>query len=49
MSVFGLFFNQAGDEGEPGDRFNDVDVGGTGAGDDKTGENSGGMKFAHTS
>jgi hypothetical protein len=42
-------FHQAADAGGPGGGFNeDVDVGGTG-GDNKMGENSGGIKFAHTS
>ena len=37
------------DAGGPGGGFNSVDVGGTAGGDNKMGENSVGMKFAHTS
>jgi hypothetical protein len=44
-----IFFHQAGDEGEPGGGFDeDGDVCAAG-GDNKMGENSGGIKFAHTS
>jgi hypothetical protein len=47
--VLTLSFHQTGNVGGTDGGFNeDVDVGGTG-GDNKMGENSGGIKFAHTS
>jgi hypothetical protein len=47
--VLTLSFHQTGNVGGTDGGFNeDVDVGGTGD-DNKMGENSGGIKFAHTS